>query len=370
MWPKAGVRTARLLLLPAACLSIFLHAQDENSSESAPTARVPPPVVSEMQRPIKVSHSYKLADGTPISLRLVKPINAKEAHAGDVAEFVLDHDLWVGDLLVAQAGVPAHATVSEASKAKWVSRRSKIAIQIDALSLLDGQVLPLRGVSSYHGGVGPAGQVGGYFVQEGLSCPLCEIAIVPVALGTLIAPGTNKDVKAETIAIAWVDGNITLRIDALRRAQPDAANRKAKISIVRGSFGGYANRDLYCNGIPLAHLEPGRKLELEVEPGYYRFAINPKKPSFEIYLGPGSDTGLITDHDHVYAIDEPGKTGKLSNLLIGIAPSRSANTTSVNPFKKKRSEAEYLREAKPVEANDRYSAECKALVEESQDGSN
>ena len=336
-----------------------MHAQDETPAETPPATRVPPPIIPEMQKPVTVSHSYVLTDGTPISLRLVQGIKVKEAHPGDTAELVLDHDLWVNDLLVARAGTPAQAMVVNASKAKWVSQGSKLAINISALPLLDGQTLPLRGVLRYDGGVGPAAQVGGYFVEQSLSCPICEIAVVPAALGMLIAPGTNQNIKAETIATVWVDGSVNLNLDALWRRQP--SDSRGKVSIVRGMYGAFADRSLYCNGIPLAHLRYGRKLELDLNPGYYRFAINPKKAVFETYVGPASHIDLITDHDHIYAINEPGKTGKLAGLPKSIAPSRSENTESFNPFSKTKTEAEYLRTAKPVEAGDRYPTECSAL---------
>jgi hypothetical protein len=321
-----------------------------------------------MQQPIRVSHVHELNDGTAISLRLVKGIKAKEAHPGDVAEFVLDHDLWVGELLVARAGTPAQALVVEARKAKWASRGSKLAITISSLTMLDGHVLPLRGVPSYHGGVGPAAQIGGYVVEDSLNCPVCEIVFVPAALAMLIAPGTNRNVKAETIATAWVDGGVTLDVKALGPLQPNPASETAKIRIVRGAYGGYYSRDLYCNGVPLAHLNRGRKLELDLRPGYYRFAINPNKEVFETYLGPGSDTRLITDYDRVYLINDPESTGKLGGLPKAIAPSRSTNTTSLslNPFSsQQKSELEYLQSAKPVDALDRYPAECQPLPEES-----
>ena len=103
-----------------------------------------------------------------------------------------------------------------------------------------------------------------------------------------------------------------------------------------------------------------------MKPGYYRFAMNPKKAVFETYLGPGSDTELITDYDRIYVINELGRTGKLGGLPSAIAPSRSENTAalSLNPFSREKSEAEYLRSAKPVEVTNRYATGCSPLIEE------
>jgi hypothetical protein len=39
------------------------------------------------------------------------------------------------------------------------------------------------------------------------------------------------------------------------------------------------------------------QVEFTLNPGYYRFAINPKKTPLQIYVPPGTDTELITTYD-------------------------------------------------------------------------
>jgi hypothetical protein len=96
-------------------------------------------------------------------------------------------------------------------------------------------------------------------------------------------------------------------------------------------------------------------------PGWYRFAINRKKDSLQLYLEAGSLTGLITDASHVYEINrlEIDKKGR---------PIESADrhlNTRVGSFRVKQSPAsEYLQMAQPVNAVDGYPTQCHPLAEE------
>lgn len=322
-----------------------------------------------MQTPVKVQRSPTLKDGTPVALRLVSGINPKEAKVGDAADFVLDHDLWQGDILIAKESAPIQAVLVEASKAKWFSRGSKLGIDIEGLRLLNGQILPLRGSPKYRGGVGPAADITSNFALQASPpgadyCFFCEFVFVPATVVSLGAPGTNKSVAANTIATAWVDGDINLNLETFRGLQP-AGSGTASIEVVRGWYGAIYSRDLYCNGVPLAHLPSRRKLDLALQPGWYRFAINPKKEPLQIHVDAGSVMRLITDYDRVYLVNEFGKGGKLTDSSTGFGPNRSVNTQapSFNPFAKHKNEREFLEDAKPVDAADRYPTECRPLQE-------
>jgi hypothetical protein len=384
-------RSSWCLLLLAALFTTTAIAQEENSAPEASEPRPIPPVITAMQAPVKVHTSHVLTDGTPVALRLVTGIKAKEAKAGDVAEFVLEHDFQQGETLLAKEGTPVQAVVVEASKAKWFSRGSKLGIDIQGLRLLNGQILPLRGTPEYHGSVGPGAQVGGGLVAEAAKgsseppgpCVLCELVLVPVALITLVAPGTNQNIQVNTLANAFVDGDMPLNFESFRASQPNSGV-SAKLRIVRGRYGAWYGRDLYCNGIPLARFPAQRKLELDLQPGWYRFAINPKKQSLELYLQSGSETRLITDYERVYVVNDFGKGEKLNDsgkessvhrLLIQPLtslpePDRSTNRQSVNPFSKTKSEQEFLESAKLVDPADRYPTECHPLAEEVSEGPN
>jgi hypothetical protein len=320
-----------------------------------------------MQQPIRIYNTHTLADGTPIQLRLTSPIRSKRAQVGDVAKFVLNHDLWSGDLLVAKQGTPVEALVVEASKAKWGSRGSNLRIQIKGLEMLNSQKLTLRGTPKYRGGVGPAEQITGGFVKEAAGvgtsgsnfCPLCEIVLVPAALVSLAAPGANKTVKKDTLALAWVDGSVALDASSFYPHQP-APGAGSQVIIVRGQYGWPYGRDLYCNGVPMAHLDSGRGLALDLQPGWYRFAINPDKGWVEVYAGAGSQKKLIADYEHVYVLGEPDVSAKQESPASDDPLShRSLNTRTF--WAGRKTEEKYFQSGKPVEAKERYLNECKPL---------
>jgi hypothetical protein len=306
-------------------------------------------------------------------LRLLTAVKSKEAQVGDVVDFVLDHDLYQCNLLLAGEGSMAQAVVVEASKAKWGSRRGKLAIEIRGVRMVNGQILPLRATPRYRGSVGPVAQVGGTMVSDAAGgpdfCPVCEIVLVPATLVSLVAPGTNITIKPNTLATTWVDGDVNLDPRSFPPLQISPGRYKARVRVVRGAYGALYNRDFYCNGVPLAHIPGKHRLEIELEPGWYRFAMNPKKEPLQLYLAAGSETRLITDYDRVYVVNEPGKSGdKLADSKTSFGPDRSLNTFS--PFSKYKTEMQFLEGAKPVDAVDIYPTKCHPLTEEDSDSSN
>jgi hypothetical protein len=349
------------LLLATLLCAFPARAQEGETEEAQPLVR--PPVVPELQTPIKVSIINVVREGTATPVRLRSAIKAKQAQAGDLVDLALDHDLWVGTLLVAREGTPVKAIVVDAAKAKWASRGSRLAIEISELQLLNGQALPLRATLKAHGTIGPVGQVAGAETLEAAAeCPLCSALIAPVALVSLFLPGTNANLKANTIANAWVDHDVPLQVASLLPFQPQNQQANARVKIVRGQYGWIYDRSLYCNGIPLAHLNSHRRFEFQVQPGWYRFSMNPKKPPLEIFLGPDSETNLITDYDTVYIVNDSGATGNLVTPANRFGPGRELNTK--RPFHAPKNEDVYLRSAKPIDEKDIFTRECSPLTVE------
>ncbi|HMK20810.1 MAG TPA: hypothetical protein VK466_00660 [Terriglobales bacterium] len=347
-------------LLLSALLCFAALAQEDETDAQEPLK--PPPAVPALQTPIKAPILNIVREGTVIPVRLRSPIKAKEAQVGDCADLALDHDLWIGTMLVARAGTPVEAVVVDAAKAKWASRGSRLAIEISELPLLNGQPLPLRANFKAHGTIGPVSQVAGAGTLEvAAECPLCSVLFAPVAVVGLFLPGTNKNIKANTIANAWVDRDLPLQVASLLPFQPKDPQASARLKIVRGQYGFPYDRNLYCNGIPLAHLRAHHRFQLQVAPGWYRFSMNPKKPPLEIFLGPDSETSLITDYDTVYIVNDFG-SGKLVSPADRFGPDRELNTH--RPFHGSKNEDEYLRSAKPIDEKEIFTRECPPLAVE------
>lgn len=332
-----------------AVTSLWLPAQE---SEQAPTEtkRTPAPI-AEMQRPVHVSATPILPRGTEVWLRLADEVKVKKVKVGDRVDFVLYRDLYYRNWLLARAGTAVEATVQQADKAKILNRGSNLVIVLQGLKLLNGQVLPLSGSATAQGGIGVGGQIAGGLLDtasrcSGWPCLLFDIPAVPTAAVLGVASkGENRNLKVDTSAPAFVDGDFKLDLTSLSTIE-QSSTATGKVRIVRGVYGWPHARDLYCNGIALAHLNSKHKLEVDLKPGYYRFAIDPKKGAMEIFVNPASETNLLTDYEDVYELNEHDV---------------SINT---NKFMGKRNAGQLLKDAKPVEKSDWYGNQCQPLAEQ------
>lgn len=339
----------RFLLLFIAMIPLLGFCQDQDTSE--PEVRKVPPVVASMQTPVSVPAKAKLAGGTQIWLRLAEDVKVKKVKAGDVVHFVLYHDLYYRELLLAKAGTPVEADVKEAVGAKMVNRGSNLVISIHGLSLVNHQTVPLLGENRYRGGVGTGGHVAGAILEpighcNAAPCLIYDVPALPIAgLVALFTHGENKNAKIDATGVAYVDGDLELDLNSLSPV-PAGAPEMAEVRILRENYGRIYSRDVYCNGVPLAHLSAGRVLALKVKPGDYRFAIDPKKDYFELYLPPGAKLDLMTDYERVWNLREN---------------EASIDTQTLSPFHSQRKAGEKLRKAKPVEKDDTYTTECQPL---------
>lgn len=332
------------LLQPAICLFSHIQAQAQQ--------RTVPPTVPALQKPVHVPRVATLPDGAQITLRLAAAVKIKEVKVGDEAAFVLYHDLYYKDVLLAKAGEPVHAGVVEADKARWGSRGSKLAIEISGLKLLNGQTLPLRGYSSRAGGIGNAPRIAEWAIKTGsdVVCPMCSDLFAPAALAFFLAPGSNADAKQDTSSSAYVDGNFAIDLASFQPFQRKVFSARGTVQVVRGHYGWPYKRDLYCNGVPLAHLDADHRINLTLDRGYYRFSINPKKAPIQIYVASGTNTNLITTHDAI---------GEMNEKDINL------NTRDVfpKPFAELKSSSDLLERAKPIGQQDVYSTSCAPLSE-------
>ncbi len=223
-------------------------------SSDAITPRTPPPPISAMQQPVRISARPILAEGTTIGLLLTREVKVKEVKPGDTVDFVLAADLWFRDTLLARRGTPVQVSVQTAEKAMWLSRGSKLALTIQSLKLLDGSLVDLSGGADYKGGINPISKAA--FSGGGKGSGIVTAGAVAIGVFGLISPGTNRNVPAGSSATAWVAKDVLLNLDSFRSLQParDPLATTAKVQVVRGIWDRLKSRDVYCNGMPLAHL--------------------------------------------------------------------------------------------------------------------
>jgi len=92
------------------------------------------------------SSTLKLADGTPVKLRMTETVSSADAREGEVVQLEVAEEVFVGDSIVIVPGTTASATV-----VRMGSRKKKaphqFALNIDSLNLADGTKALLRGSS-------------------------------------------------------------------------------------------------------------------------------------------------------------------------------------------------------------------------------
>lgn len=345
----------RFLVFAFLALVLIPHAFPQDYAQipeapKPPEQRTPPAVVPEMQEPLTAPAKPILPAGTPVWLRLKSEVQVKKVKVGETVDFVLYHDLYYRDWLLAKAGTPVEATIEKVQKAKTVNRGSKLEIVFRGLQLLNGQVVSLNGETHAEGGIGVGGQIAGGLMSTvgectGWPCLLFDVPAIPTAIVLgLASKGENKNIKVNSGAPAYIDTDTELDLGGL--ARPPNPNATGSVAIVRGVFGSAMGRDLYCNGIPLAHLDANHKLELELKPGFYRFSILPKKGYLQLFISADADVRLITDYEHVFEVNE-----------------HEENVNTQRVFGK-RTEGDLFVKAKPVEKTDLYTTDCSPLAEQ------
>ena len=94
---------------------------------------------------------FVLDDGTPIKLRLTQNVSSANAKAGDKIDFEVVDQVKVGDVIVIRKGSPAVGTVAAAHSARRMHRSGGVSIEIDYVTLADGEKAALRRAAEANG---------------------------------------------------------------------------------------------------------------------------------------------------------------------------------------------------------------------------
>ena len=97
------------------------------------------------------SNQLVLAKGTPVKLRLKRDVSSANAKPGDNIEFEVVEEVKVGDLVVIPKGNTAAGTVTDVQAARRMGRRGKLDIELDSVTLADGEKATLWAVKERNG---------------------------------------------------------------------------------------------------------------------------------------------------------------------------------------------------------------------------
>jgi len=133
-WKKFGTSSGD----QAYSLNQFPAAQTQNS----PPQNAQPP--QNYSQPAAVPSQITLPAGTFVRVRVNEKLSSDKNQAGDLFTATLVAPLIANGLVIAQPGQNVAGRVSEAVKAKDGKGRSRLGLDLTALSLVDGQQIPIR----------------------------------------------------------------------------------------------------------------------------------------------------------------------------------------------------------------------------------
>src|SRR5207244_12210576 len=102
------------------------------------------------------SATLKLADGTPIKLRIGQMLSSADAHTGEVVRLEVAEDVCVGNSIVIFSGTTASAVVTKTNSKKVKGAARQLALSVDSLNLADRKKALLRGTNESQGEQVPA----------------------------------------------------------------------------------------------------------------------------------------------------------------------------------------------------------------------
>jgi hypothetical protein len=93
--------------------------------------------------PAQTNDFPKLLQGTPVMLVLDQTIDSAHSKMGQRVAFEVSGDVKIEDRVAIPAGSLALGTVTQATRRGWTGRGGRVSVNIDAVRLPGGQIVPL-----------------------------------------------------------------------------------------------------------------------------------------------------------------------------------------------------------------------------------
>jgi len=133
----------------------------------------------------------KLANGTPVILRLTEEVSTKTKNVNEVVNFEVARDVTIDGKIVIKSGTPATATVISSEQKGMVGKAGKIQLSLEATKTVDGQRVALRSIVTQGGKDEQATALAG-----GIIC--CPLFLLMKGKEATIATGTEVKAYTET----------------------------------------------------------------------------------------------------------------------------------------------------------------------------
>ena len=206
------------------------------------------------------SNTLVLDKGTPVKIRLKRDLSSADAKEGDTIDFEVVEDVKVGDVVVIPKGSPALGSVTDVQAARRMGRGGKLDIQIDSVTLADGEKATLWAVKERNG----EGNVGD-------NRPIVARSLVfgPVGPLVLLVPGEDSMIPRDTEITGYVVTSMPLDPRKFVTTSNPALPTRAQLEITSDPSGAQVSVDGNFLGRTPAEIDiaPGRHTITISKPG-------------------------------------------------------------------------------------------------------
>ena len=174
MWSIVTIRDIRaevLYLYPPRQRAIFAATgetpgfqQRRHSLFSAPLGKIQAHILLVMflapfgsaQEMSAAPSRLTIPDGTPVKLQLAENISSSHAHVGDGVDLIVVKNVSLEGLTVIPAGTMARGSITGIRGRRLLGIGGKVSLTVDALQLVNGDRVKLRGSKEVKGGSLPS----------------------------------------------------------------------------------------------------------------------------------------------------------------------------------------------------------------------
>ena len=105
------------------------------------------------------AQKVKLAEGTPVKVKIVAELSSKTAQVGDILSFTVVENIKVGGKILIDSNSNATGEVIEAQKARSLGRPGKLDFTINFTKAIDDQIIKVRATEKKLSGTNRTGGV-------------------------------------------------------------------------------------------------------------------------------------------------------------------------------------------------------------------
>jgi len=255
----------------AFCLQLLAFGQEYAASPQTPTlqatgsAPAPPSISSVSSSPDGSGDNVVLKDGQAIVMRSMRRLSSETASAGEAVQFEVVKPVVVGDLVVISDHAVATGRIVVAEKKKRRLRDGKLAIVIERVDIVTGETASLR----------PLEVRGAKVIDYSQPLDFGPGVIFAAPVIMLAAHGTETEIHLAARATTYLDGDLVLDGEAVRKAQtglPKPREHMGTVYVYRSmDSGDYLNNftSVSCGEVLLGLFHPGQFVSLELPPGQY-----------------------------------------------------------------------------------------------------